>query len=49
MRLNLDPLCPETRSPKGLGHSLLNFFNRAIFLDEASYLCGEICDYDTKG
>lgn len=49
MRLNLDPLCPETRSPKGLGHSLLNFFNRAIFLDEASDLYGEICDYDTKG
>lgn len=49
MRLNLDPLCPETRFPKGLGHSLLNFFNRAIFLDEASYLYGEICDYDTKG
>ncbi len=49
MHLNLDPLCSETRSPKGLEHSLLNFFNRAIFLDEASYLCGEICDYDTKG
>lgn len=32
MRLNLDPLCPETRSPKELGYSLLNFFNRAIFL-----------------
>lgn len=48
MRLNPDPLCSETRSPKGLGHSLLNFFNRAIFLDEASYLYGEICDYDTK-
>lgn len=49
MRLNRDPLCSETRSSKGLGRSLLNFFNRAIFLDEASCLYGEICDYDTKG
>lgn len=49
MRLNLDTLCSETRSLKGSGYSLLNFFNRAIFLDEASYLYGEICDYDTKG
>lgn len=49
MRLNRDPLCSETRSSTGLGHSLLNFFNRAIFLDEASHLYGEICDYDTKG
>ena len=49
MRLNLDPLCSETRSLKGLGHSLLNFFNRTVFLDEASCLYREICDYDTNG